>query len=102
MVVGGDFVMASGDAPVLLDPVEELLKQVACSVDNGVNLAGQAASRTAPVPELRGTRPFEIARRPRPLDQASGPISSYAAFLKSPICASNARLKAGRAVQRST
>src|SRR5205807_6011626 len=31
-----------------------------------------------------------------------GPISGYAAFLKSPICASNARLKAGREVQRST
>ena len=28
-------------------------------------------------------------------------ISDYAASLKSPICASNARLKAGRAVQRS-
>src|SRR4029077_14528798 len=31
-----------------------------------------------------------------------GPISGYAAFLKSPICASNARLKASREVQRST
>src|SRR5262245_12452853 len=29
-------------------------------------------------------------------------ISGYAAALKSPICASSARLKAGRAVQRST
>lgn len=29
-------------------------------------------------------------------------ISGYAALLKSPICASNARLKAGLAVQRST
>jgi hypothetical protein len=36
------------------------------------------------------------ARRPRQLDHDSGPISGYAASLKSPICASNARLKAGR------
>jgi hypothetical protein len=39
---------------------------------------------------------------PRPLDHDGGPMSGYAASLKSPICASNARLKAGRAVQRST
>jgi hypothetical protein len=38
----------------------------------------------------------------RPLDHGGGLPSGYAAFLKSPICASNARLKAGRAVQRST
>jgi len=37
-----------------------------------------------------------------PLDHDGGPALVYAAFLKSPICASSARLKAGRAVQRST
>lgn len=43
-----------------------------------------------------------LLRSMRGLLQAHGIIvTDYAASLKSPICASNARLKAGRAVQRS-
>ncbi len=40
--------------------------------------------------------------RGRPQRVVEAARSGYAACLKSPICASNARLKAGRAVQRST
>ena len=60
-----------------------------------------AARRSGALPPLPVFK--SLRRRPH----AVAPVGKYiehlhAAFLKSPICASNARLKAGRLVQRST
>ena len=91
-------------ATVIRDPSDDAVLALAAASQADLLILGSHAGIPiiCPMPELRGASTFGIAPCQDHRDHDGGAMSGYAAFLKSPICASNARLKAGRAVQRST
>jgi hypothetical protein len=102
------FVPQSGKKPGVQESLRIFLKIRAMTYQ-----ASSVRTDETRAPDVRGGHPHytkqlvidareNVDGRDKPGHEAQATPFNYAASLKSPICASSARLKAGRAVQRST